>query len=433
MNICMVTNTYLPHVGGVAQSIDRFVQDLRHMGHRVLVIAPEYHGQVSEGALDLLRLPALQNFNGSDFSVRIPLPLVVEHEIEAFQPDIVHSHHPFLLGDTALRVARKHAVPLVFTHHTLYEQYTHYVPLDSKRLVAFVIHLATVYANLCQTVVAPSNSVAHLIRERGVTVPVITIPTGVDTEHFGNGDGTRFRREWRIAPDAFLLGHVGRLAPEKNLEYLCETVVPFLKSHSHVVFLVIGDGPSRRRIIEMFDSAGLKDRLVMTGVQTGNDLADAYAAMDLFAFSSLSETQGMVLAEAMAAGVPVVALTASGVRDILEDGYNGRMLPQSAPTDQFSAALHEAVGDTDQLAVWKKGAVETAARHSREKCARQLVGVYQDCIERGVSHTSRHLADLGVLDDVVKRIRTEWDLISAKVKSVVAASPHDKDKPAATL
>ncbi|MEJ2690061.1 MAG: glycosyltransferase, partial [Deltaproteobacteria bacterium] len=217
MNICMFTNTYLPHVGGVARSVSAFTEDLRELGHQVLVIAPVFKGS-GRGGMDkggVLRVPAIQNFNGSDFSVRLPLPYFIDDRVKAFKPGIIHSHHPFLLGDTALRTARSYHLPLIFTNHTLYEQYTHYVPFDSPTMKRFVIHLVTEYANLCDAVIAPSRSVADLLRERGVTRPIHEIPTGIDTAFFAAGVGSRFRKRLKIGEDMLVIGHLGRLAKEK--------------------------------------------------------------------------------------------------------------------------------------------------------------------------------------------------------------------------
>jgi len=206
MKICMFTNTYKPHVGGVARSVDFFTEDLRADGHRVLVVAPEFPGAEDDQEGKVVRVPAIQEFNGSDFSVRLPAPFRVDQTVEAFDPQIVHSHHPFLMGDTALRVARDRRVPLVFTHHTLYEQYTHYVPLNSEAMERFVIRLATDYANFCTRVVAPSQSIADLIQKRGVRSPVDVVPTGVDLTFFTGGRGETFRREHGISPDAMVVG-----------------------------------------------------------------------------------------------------------------------------------------------------------------------------------------------------------------------------------
>ena len=171
MNILIFTNTFTPHVGGVARSVEAFTEEYRKRGHRVLVVAPEFPDMPPD-EVDVVRITAIQNFNASDFSIALPLHAHLSETLDDFQPDIVHSQHPFLLGMTALRTARYRKLPLVFTHHTLYEQYTHYVPGDSPALKRFAIDLATRYANLCDQVFAPSVSIQTLLLERGVTTPV---------------------------------------------------------------------------------------------------------------------------------------------------------------------------------------------------------------------------------------------------------------------
>ena len=423
MNVCMFTNTYLPHVGGVARSVHFFSEDIRALGHRVQVLAPEFDAQPLEEQ-DVIRLPAIQEFNGSDFAVRIPLPYMVERDIEIFQPEVIHSHHPFLLGDTALRVARRHNLPLIFTHHTLYEQYTHYVPIDSDRLASFVINLSTLYANFCDGVIAPSHSLAELIASRGVERPIEVIPTGVDVGFFTSGVGQRFRRSHGISSDALVIGHLGRLAPEKNLDFLADAVIHFMQRHEDAFFLVIGDGPHQEVLHQRFESESLGDRIYLPGSKTGEALADAYAAMDVFAFASLSETQGMVLAEAMAAGIPVVALDATGVRDIVEDDRNGRLLPASTSPEDFSEALHCGVTQADRMSRWREAAQKTARQQSREVCAGRMMDVYARCLEQR-QREAQSIPEPMALETVVESIKTEWDLLSTKIKSVVGSNNHE--------
>jgi len=423
MNICMFTNTYLPHVGGVARSVQFFAEDLIKRGHRVLVVAPTFTEQ-AEPARSLpkvLRVPAIQHFNGSDFSVRIPLPLYIDQEIEEFVPDIVHSHHPFLLGDAAVRVARKRNLPLVFTHHTLYEQYTHYVPLDSEALVGFVTRLPTLYANLCCQVVAPSQSIADLIRRRGVQRPIAEIPTGVDISFFAAGNGQKFRRKINLPEDALVIGHLGRLAPEKNLAYLAEAVALFMQKASAAHFLVIGGGPSRSDIKRIFAERHLENRLHLAGEASGERLRDAYGAMDLFVFSSQSETQGMVLVEAMAAGKPVIALDASGCREVVRDGENGRLLPADASPKDFAKAIQGFQSDPELSEQWSSGARKTAQRFSRTACAEKMEDLYHAVIARHNGHLPRDPAEHGPLDTLAERLKTEWELWRLKTTAAADA------------
>ncbi|HEY7775971.1 MAG TPA: glycosyltransferase, partial [Kineobactrum sp.] len=301
----MLTNTYLPHVGGVAKSVAAFSAEYVRRGHRVLVVAPRFEKQ-PENETGVIRIPAIQHFNGSDFSAVLPVSGLLNAELDAFEPDIIHSHHPYLLGMTAIRIARYRQLPLVFTHHTLYEQYTHYVPVDSPAFRRFVIELATRYTNLSDQVFAPSESIAELLRTRGTTAPITVIPTGIDLSRFANADGGRLRSRLGIAGDAFVVGHLGRLAPEKNLEFLATAVAGFLKKQPQAHFILAGEGPSATPVHDILSREGVSGQLHDIGIVKQPELADAYAAMDVFAFASRSETQGMVLTEAMAAGVPVV-------------------------------------------------------------------------------------------------------------------------------
>jgi len=421
MRIAMFTNTYRPHVGGVARSVDFFAEDLRAAGHQVLVAAPEFPGV--DGAQHdeyLLRVPAIQEFNGSDFSVRLPAPLRIYQTVASFGPVVVHSHHPFLMGDTALRVAHHRSLPLVFTHHTLYERYTHYVPLDSEAMKRFVIRLATAYANHATRVVAPSESIARLIRERGVRPPVEVIPTGVDLEFFARGRGDAFRKAHGIPSDAAVVGHLGRLAPEKNLAFLARAMAVFMAERPGFRFLVVGEGPSRETIRDCFEAQGIADRLVLAGEANGQALADAYQAMDLFVFASQSETQGMVLAEAMAAGKPVVALDASGVREVVRDNVNGRLLPADAGLQDFAAAV-AAFFDRPELADrWAAQALATARAFSRAASAQKLVQVY----EAAAAETccpAENPHRLTIHEELLERLKLEWELVAQKMSAAADA------------
>ncbi|TLM76342.1 glycosyltransferase [Microbulbifer harenosus] len=381
MNIVMLTNTYLPHVGGVARSVDAFSREYRRQGHQVLVVAPEFAEKI-DNEKDVVRIPAIQNFNGSDFSVALPLSGELTERLDFFEPDLVHSHHPFLLGMTALRIARSRELPLIFTHHTLYERYTHYVPADSETLKRFVIELATRYGNLASMVFAPSESVADLLRERGVKRPIAVVPTGVQLENYRHGDGASARQQYNIPQSAFVIGHLGRLAEEKNLDFLTDVVIELMHRNDDIHFLVVGAGPMQQRIRSLFDTQSLSSRLHLTGTLQGDAQRDAYSAMNVFGFSSTSETQGMVLTEAMAAGVPVVALDASGCREVVEDRINGRLVLKHSTREMIAALqwVHDLAPEEYQRLC--QAALQTAERFSMENCAASALRHYQSLVHQ---------------------------------------------------
>lgn len=416
MRIAMFTNTYVPHVGGVARSVSTYEEEFRRRGHDVRVIAPQFEG-AEESTEHVLRIPAIQNFNGSDFSVQLPQPLLIADYLDDFQPQLIHSHHPFLLGDSALRAAWTRRLPLVFTHHTLYEQYTRYVPLDSEALQRVAIQMATEYCNLCTHVIAPSESIAELLVQRQVVQPISAIPTGIDLDRFGNGDGRRFRERYNIPADALVIGHVGRLAGEKNLAFLARAVGYFLAKHPDAYWLVVGSGDASADIETTVSELAEAKQLVMAGSHTGQDLVDAYTAMDLFAFSSQSETQGMVLAEAMAARTPVVALDGPGVRDVLND-VTGRMLPANATEETFADALREM--SHDRAALTRRGDIARQSIRSfgLDVCADRILELYESLV---AEHSQRPDADPGPWDRLLGRLEIEWNLFLEKTTALAAA------------
>jgi glycosyltransferase involved in cell wall biosynthesis len=367
--------------------------------------------------------------------VSLPLGPGLRDRVARFRPDVIHAQHPFLLGSSALRLGALHGVPVVFTHHTLYEQYTHYVPFDSEALQAFVIELATRFANCCQGVIAPSESLARLLRERGVTTPVKVVPTGVDTARFGAASRATWRRRLDLPEDAVVLGHVGRLAVEKNLPFLAEALARCLAREKRAHVLLVGDGPARSEVAAVFARHHVAARVHLAGQLTGRALRDAYAAMDLFAFSSHSETQGMVLTEAMATGCPVLALDASGVRDVVRSGENGRLLPADATEDAMARALVHAVRQTALRRRWRAGARRTVRAWDRRVCAREALDFYQQV---RAAHPVRARSNLdefeawwvALRDRVVLEGRLVSDKIAAATHAIVGSTTSAEPVPA---
>jgi 1,2-diacylglycerol 3-alpha-glucosyltransferase len=414
MKILMLTNTYAPHVGGVARSVEAFTTAYRARGHEVLVVCPEFEN-APEDEPGVVRIPAIQRFNGSDFSVVLRTPRWLRRKVEAFRPDLIHSHHPFLLGATAVRLARMLDVPLVFTHHTMYEHYTHYVPGNSPAMQRFAIHLSSNYANLSDAVFAPSQAVASILRRRGVRVPIQVVPTGVRLKEFATGSGAGFRAIMGIPHNAFLVGYVGRLAPEKNLGFLARALERFLGEVSSAHAIIAGAGPSLESLRRALGHLGT--HVHFAGVLHGPFLTSAYKAMDAFAFASLSETQGMVLLEAMAAGVPVVALAAPGADEVVRDGENGRLLADGDET-AFADALR-AIADQPRAArkALSRQARATAEVYSLTRTAETALAAYDGLLT--LSRPPKGDAQ-EAWQRTIRMLRSEWDLLAGMADAALA-------------
>ncbi len=421
MNILIMTNTFTPHVGGVTRSIEQFTEQYRQLGHKVLVIAPEFDN-IDADEHDVVRIPAIRNFNHTDFSFITPIPYRLKEHLDNFEPDIVHSHHPFLVGSIALRVSHALEIPIVFTHHTKYEDYTHNVSLEGEFVRDFARNIATNYANTCDQVFAPSQSMRNEIIDRGVITRVDVVPTGVQTEFYRVGNGTKMRTELGISQDAFVVGHLGRLTKEKNVAFLAESVLNFLQRRNTLAdtyFVVFGEGSASSLIENIFVKAGLRNKLIMAGSRNKTQLPDAYHCMDVFAFASQSETQGMVLTEAMASGVPVVAVDASGVRDVLRDRLNGRLLPKQS-VESFADALSW-ISAADQLKYTElvENALLTADALSLPKTVEMAIGHYERLLHGSVHHRPDDYSDW------VKAMHTfeaEWRVVKNIVKAAADAA-----------
>ncbi|MCF7869649.1 MAG: glycosyltransferase [Candidatus Omnitrophica bacterium] len=378
MNILMMTNTYKPIVGGLEKSVEFLTKQYQKLGHHILIVAPEYKGQAEEKGV--FRVSAIQNFNGTDFSVELPISKKLDNKLIKFKPDIVHTHHPFLIGDTALRTAKKFNIPLVFTHHTLYERYTHYVPVDSPLIKKFTIQLTVGYANFCDSVIAPSRAVQDLLKKRKVKAPIEVIPTGIKVKDFLTGDGNKFRKNKKIPKNNFVVGFVSRIAKEKNIYFLAKVIAKFLKDQENSHFLIVGDGPDREGVNQFFKEQGLKERVTFTGTIKGKELINAYAAMDVFSFASFTETQGLVVQEAMAASIPVVAINAPGIGEVIKNKVNGYLLDSENSREFYVVFKKIKKMNKTELKKMKNKAHQTAVSFSLDNQVKKVLELYKKLI-----------------------------------------------------
>ncbi len=414
----MMTNTYAPIVGGIERSIKDFAAAFRRRGHRVVIMTPTVQ-PMPPRERDVLRVPAIRSaFRGSAFSVALPMSPRMVGRLLRIHPDVIHAHQPFLLGNAALRLAHACDVPLIYTHHVRFEQYTHYLPLSSPSTERFMTELSVSYANLADQVIAPCESIAAFLRARGVRAPIAVIPTGIHVSRFAAGNGRAARNAFGIPRDAFVIGHIGRLAPEKNLSFLANALVQHLQAERRAHCLIAGRGPCERDIRRIFHHAGVEDRLHMAGILGRQQLINSYHAMDVFAFSSKSETQGIVLIEAMAAGTPVVALDASGVREVVKERHNGRLLPQEDVT-AFAAALRwlAALSPHERYRL-RRAAQATAADFSMARCAKRALQLYEEVRARKAAHGQAHD---GRWTAALRRLRTEWDVFKTVTRATGVA------------
>lgn len=359
MRVGLFTNNYLPMRGGVPHSVEALRVGLEQGGHQAYVFAPRVWG-AHESSTMVFRAPSIPALTYPSFSLALPFWPGLPSKVRSLDLDIFHAHHPFLLGETARRLAVRVNRPLVFTYHTRYEKYAHYVPFIQRVVRRKAIDRSVKFSNRAHLVIAPSHGAAKLIRQLGVASRVEVLPTGVDLKLFAPGDRLPARHRLGLPPDAPILLYVGRLDREKNLEFLLsafEAVAPRLPAARLVL---VGSGTEEERLKRIAAQLRLDPKILFVGSVPQEKTAEYYRAADLFTFASETETQGLVIAEAHASGLPVVAVRACGVDEVVRDGETGVLV--SASIGAFASAIHALLMDEP-----RRRSMGLAARQVAEK------------------------------------------------------------------
>ncbi|HEY4441352.1 MAG TPA: glycosyltransferase [Candidatus Elarobacter sp.] len=343
MRVAFFTECYKPIVNGVVASIDALRDGLVAHGTGVTTIAPRFPHFVDD-ARDVVRIPSLPLPTPTAYRLCVPY-LSGDDRRRLRGVDVVHAHSPFVTGWMAAQYARRNRLPLVFTYHTRLDAYAHYAPFDRSTAERAMVTLTRRYANAADAVVVPTSAMETRLRELGVRAPIAVVPSAIDVEQFAGGRRSALVRAWLGAnDDAPLALVVSRLGVEKNLELAIEA----LARRDDLLLAVVGEGPHRPALEERARRIGVAGRVRFVGSLDRDRLPDVYASADAFLFPSTTETQGLVLAEALAAGLPVVAAESAASRDVL--GVAGRIVP--ADPAAVAAALADAIAfGRDQSAV----------------------------------------------------------------------------------
>lgn len=385
--VAMFTNNYLPFIGGVPISIDRLRRGLEEEGDRVIVVAPRYPDQPEDEA-DTVRVPALLRFGRGEFRMVNLFLRRIRRQVKAFCPDLIHAHHPFWLGSLGIWMARRLRVPVIYTYHTRLEHYAHYVPLPGLLFRNLISHvLVRRFANRCDGVIVPTYSTEEYLRMIGVKSPIFIQPTGIEYERFTRVEEASIAalKQSRDIGDETVFISVSRLSREKNIDFMIDSL-HLLKQRSDHPFrlLILGEGPDRKRLQAHINDLGMDNCITLIGAVPPDEMAVWYRTGDVFLFASKSETQGMVILEAMAAGLPVVAVRSSGIDDAVRQGHNGYKTPQRRSL--WSARVQELLEDPALRQQLSGNALAFARDFSVTQCARNTREIYATVL---ADHASR--------------------------------------------
>ena len=363
----LFTEVYRPVQNGVVASVDSLAQSLRRNGHAATVVAPAMPG--ASDSEDVLRLPSIPLPTRTAYRLTVPY---LPQAARAFS--IVHAHSPFVTGALGVWLARRTHAPLVFTYHTQLEAYAHYVPFYPRLTRGAAALLTRTYANAADTVIVPTVAMERRLRALGVAVPIAVVPTGIDVAAFARGrrrDDLRAR--FGVGAHEKLVLAVGRLGREKNVELALEAFARTRVSGAHLV--LIGDGVYRVALEALARRLGIAGRTTFAREFPRTALADAYASADAFLFTSRTETQGLVLVEALAAGTPIVAVDTPQTREM--GGDAGRLTTDDA--DDVAAAL---CGTLAATSFDGEPARDRAWAFDAARCGARVTRVYASALER---------------------------------------------------
>ncbi|MFP4496914.1 MAG: cob(I)yrinic acid a,c-diamide adenosyltransferase [Vulcanimicrobiota bacterium] len=375
MKIGIFTNAYKPMISGVVNSIELIRKGLKKLGHNVYIFAPRFQ-DYKDKEIGIFRFMSVNLTSMIQYPLAIPYSPRISSIIDRVNLDIVHSHHPFLLGELGANVAEKHDIPLVFTWHTQYEQYSHYVPLPQNLVKTLTRASVTKYVEKCDQVICPSPTILAEINKYGFETPVQLLPNAIDLNQFKNVSPKSVQEKYGIKKDEKLLLYVGRLGQEKNLMFMLQAFKNAVEEAPDTKLMIVGQGSELENLRYSAKQMGLADKVILPGPVEYSEIPAYYAAGYAFVMTSTTEVKPLALLEAMASGLPVVAVAAAGSSDTVNDGYDGILT--GLDRDRYSEALIRILKNKELRDSYSDNASKTAEQYSIEATSKKLERLYID-------------------------------------------------------
>lgn len=371
MRIFFITNNYVPYSGGVVQSINAIVDELHSQGHEVFIITLDFSGKKSHDPAHVIRISSLITFIYKKNYMAIPWrpTHAIELLVQKYKPDIIHIHHPFLLGSSALDVARRYRIPCVFTYHTMYEKYIHYIPLVGHYARPFVQKTVITFCKNVAAIIAPSTSIKQHLISQGIQTFITIIPSPL-RKIFCNTMPVLQKKHSPI----FKLLLVTRFVPEKNIPFVFE-VMNLLPEMFHLTLVGYGIDYEHLQMLAFEKFNFSSERITFVNKPSQDSLVALYGTADLFIFPSQTDTQAIVLAESMSQAVPVIALDGPGQRDIIINGKNGFIIENAQQAAEHITHIAKNKSLHEHL---KQEAYKTSQRYHAKTIVTKLVNLYRN-------------------------------------------------------
>jgi len=385
MKIGFFTDTYLPIIHGVEISMETFRQVFEKMGHQVYIYAPHVPGYKDKNP-NVFRFNSVKIVKEPEMRFAFPVfPQDAFKEASKFKIDIAHAHTPFSMGLLAKYIAKKQKIPMVYTHHTHYPEYAK-VYFKEKLLLPQLAKLYCAwFANMADTIIAPSEKIKKMVRTYGVkkTIPIQVVLTGINLDIFKPSaqEGQKIKEKLNIPKQTKILLFVGRINKEKNVEFLIDVIKEISLKRQDFKLLMAGDGALIEELKEKINQLNISQFVQFVGKVPHKSVSQYYQAADLFCFPSLTDTQGIVLLEAMACGSPVVTLKDDAFFNVVKDNENGFMVSRQS-VFLYAQKIIQLFDDQQLYKQFSIAAQDTAKKYSETSQAQKLIKIYQDLIDK---------------------------------------------------
>lgn len=379
MRIGFFTDAYFPQVNGVVTSVHQTAEELRRRGHTVYIVTSRYpnYKDKEDYVIRLSSMPFVKKIN-----VRLGTHLPEKTLFDLYKKkfDIIHGHSGGTISLVGLEVATLKRIPFVFTHHTLLTHYTHYFFKGLVVRPKMMEMVTRIFCNRCNLVIAPSEKIKNEIGLYGVKRPIVVLPTGINPEEFTGIKSGFLKNKLNLKSNKRILLTVGRLGKEKSIDLLVRAFKLASDHDENLIFVIVGDGPEKKTLRSLGKKLGINDRIYFLGNINAKDMPKIYKDADVFLFASTTETQGLVILEAMASRVPVIAVADPAVEEIIKDKING--IISSENLEEFGAKLQDLLEDKGYREKLVREGIRTVDRFSLSKIVDKLEDIYKSLIAK---------------------------------------------------
>jgi len=374
MKIGIFSECYDPVINGVVHSIHSTKKGLEELGHEVFIFTPNYRAKNIKSS-EILPCSSI-SLGKSGYHLVLKIPDAAKKVAAGL--DLYHTHHPFVMGQAALKLAEEFKKPICFTHHTQYSQYETYVPIFKGTFKKWLPGYMRKFCNRCTLIIAPSRGIKKVIEGYRSKTPIEVVPNGVEVERFWEKNLPKPKEFAGVSPEEKAIIYVGRVAYEKNVDFVVKSFAKVVKAEAAVKLIIVGGGPAFEEIKKMAADLGVSEKIIFTGPIPYEQIRNFYVYADFFVTASKTEVHPLVGLEAMASALPIVALSAIGYDDIVEDGKTGYLSQDNL--DEYAEKVVKLLKDPELIKKMSAAAKTASKNYSIEAAAKNMLAAYQKAI-----------------------------------------------------